>query len=48
MYVEACLQQRRHFSTFVASMDGLMDVEAKFNLEKVSQSPGHQVAATLL
>ena len=24
MYLEACLQQRRHFSPFVASVDGLM------------------------
>ena len=48
VYLEACLQQRRHFSPFVVSVDGLMGVEAKFNLEKVSQSPGHQVAETLL
>ena len=28
MYLEACLQQRRHFSPFVASVDGLLGVEA--------------------
>ena len=28
MYLEACLQQRQHFSPFVASVDGLFRVEA--------------------
>ena len=28
MYLEACLQQRRHFSPFVTSVDGLLGVEA--------------------
>ena len=28
MYLEACLQQRRQFSPFVASVDGLLGVEA--------------------
>ena len=28
MYLEACLQQRQHFSPFVASVDGLFGVEA--------------------
>ena len=27
MYLEACLQQRRHFSPFVASVDGLLGEE---------------------
>ena len=35
MYLEACLQQRRHFSPFVASVDGLLGVEAKSTLESL-------------
>ena len=34
MYLEACLQQRRHFSPFVALMDGLMGVEATATLKR--------------
>ena len=34
MYLEACLQQRRHFSPFVASVDGLMGVEATATLKR--------------
>ena len=29
IYLEACLQKRPHFSPFVASVDGLLGVEAK-------------------
>ena len=36
MYLEACLQQRRHFSPFVASVDGLLGVEATANLKRLS------------
>ena len=36
MYLEACLQQRRHFSPFVASVYGLMGVEATANLKKLA------------
>ena len=28
MYLKACLQQRQHFSPFVATIDGLLGVEA--------------------
>ena len=36
MYLEACLQQRRHFSPFVASVDGLLGVEATANLKRIA------------
>ena len=36
MYLEACLQQRRHFSPFVASVDGLLGVEATATLKKLA------------
>ena len=36
MYLTACLQQRRNFSPFVASVDGLMGVEAKATLKRIS------------
>ena len=36
MYLEACLQQRRHFSPFFASADGLLGVEATSTLKRIS------------
>ena len=36
MYLEACLQQRRHFSPFVTSVDGLLGVEAGATLKRLS------------
>ena len=36
MYLEACLQQHRHFSPFVASVDGLLGVEATATLKRIS------------
>ena len=36
MYPEACLQQLRHFSPFVASVDGLLGVEAMATLKSLS------------
>ena len=48
MYLEACPQQRRHLSPFVASVDGLLGGGGDGYPEKDSQSPGHQVAAALL
>ena len=33
MYLEACLQQRRHFYPFVTSVDGMMDMEATATLK---------------
>ena len=36
MYLEACLQQRRHFSTCVTSLDGLLLVEATATLKKIA------------
>ena len=36
MYPEECLQQRRHFSPFVASVDGLLDMEATETLKRIS------------
>ena len=35
MYLEACLQQCRHFSPFVASVDGLLGVEATATLKRI-------------
>ena len=32
MYLEACLQQRRHFSPFVSSVDGILGVEVTATL----------------
>ena len=36
IYLEACLQQRRHFSPFVALVDGLLGVEATANLKRIA------------
>ena len=36
MYLEACLQQRQHFSPFVASDDGLLGVEATATLKRIA------------
>ena len=36
MYLEACLQQRRHFSPFVASVDRLLGVEATATLKRTA------------
>ena len=35
-YLEACLQQRRHFSPFVASVNGLLGVEVMATLKRLS------------
>jgi hypothetical protein len=35
-FLEACLEQRRHFSPFVASMDGLLGKESRTLLKKLS------------
>jgi hypothetical protein len=34
-YLEACLEQRRHFTPFVESTDGLLGKEAKTLLKKI-------------
>ena len=36
MYLEALLQQRGHFSPFVASVDGMMGVEATATLKRIA------------
>ena len=36
MYLEACLHIRCHFSPFVGSVDGLLDVEAAATLKIIS------------
>ena len=36
MYLEACLQQCRNFSPFVASVDGLLGVEAMETLKRLA------------
>ena len=36
MYLEACLQQRRKFSPFVASVDGLLGVKAMATLKSLA------------
>ena len=36
MYLEACLQQRRHFYPFVASVDRLLGVEATATLKSLA------------
>ena len=36
MYLEAYLQQRRHLSPFVASVDGLLGLEATANLKRIA------------
>ena len=36
MYMEACLQKRRHFSPFVASVDRLLGLEATSNLKSIA------------
>ena len=35
MYLEACLQQHKHFSPFVTSVDGLLRVEATSALKRI-------------
>ena len=36
--MEACFQKRRHFSPFVASVDGLLGVEAMATLKRLASS----------
>ena len=36
MYLEACLHQCRHFSPFVALVDGLLGVEATATLKRIA------------
>ena len=36
MYLDGCLQQHRHFYPFVASVDGLMGVEATATLKRLA------------
>ena len=36
MYLKRCLQQRRHFSPFVASVDGLLGVEEMATLKRIA------------
>ena len=36
IYLEACLQQRRNVSSFVASLDGLLGVEATATLKRIA------------
>ena len=36
MYLEACLQQCRHFSPFVASVDGLLGVKATITVKRIA------------
>ena len=36
VYLEACLHQHRHFSHFVALVDGLLGVEAMETLKRLS------------
>ena len=36
MYLEACLQQHRYFSPFVALVDGLVGVEATATLKRIA------------
>ena len=36
VYMEACLQQRRHFSPFVASVDGFLGVEVTVTLKRLA------------
>ena len=36
MYLEACFQQRIHFSPFVASVDGLLVVEGTDTLKRLA------------
>ena len=36
MYLEACLHQRRHLSPFVASVDGLLEMEATSTLKRIA------------
>ena len=35
MYLEACIQQHRHVSPFLASIDGLLDVEAAATIKRI-------------
>ena len=48
MYLEACLQQRRHFYPIVASVDGFLGVVATATLKRGIHLPGNKVAAILL
>ena len=48
MYLEDCLQQRRHVSYFVASGDRMLGVEATANLKRIASHLAKKVAATLL
>ena len=45
MYLEACLQQRRHLSPFVSSVDGLLGVEVTARAAVCRQNVGKVVAS---
>ena len=36
MYLEACLKQRRHFSSFLALVDGLLGVKVTATLKRIA------------
>ena len=36
IYLEACFQQRQHFSPFVTSVDGLLGVKVATNLKRIA------------
>ena len=36
MYLEACLQQRQHFSPYIASVNGLLGTEAMATLKRLA------------
>ena len=38
MYLEACLQRRRHFLPFIASVDGILGVDARDALNRIAGS----------
>jgi hypothetical protein len=40
--LEACLEQRRHFSSFVASTDGLLGKESRTLLKKLPALPAEK------
>ena len=36
MFLEHCLQKRKHFSPFIASVDGILRVEATATLKRIT------------
>ena len=47
-YIDSCIQQQRHFSPFVASVNGLLGVEPETTLKRMVSRLATKLKTTLL